>query len=91
LVLKAKIKGGSRLDPEVKWVALIGTSKATTPIEIDDQESLKKVIFLAPPWDEFMAACASTMDFEAIAPSANDVEVKVRGWCVSLPCWQKRR
>jgi hypothetical protein len=32
-----------------------------------------------------MAACASTMDFDALVPGANDVKVKVRGMVCTPP------
>jgi hypothetical protein len=79
LVHKTNILGGSYLNPEVTWVALLGNAKAATPIEFDGKESLKQVSFLVAPWDELMTACASTMDFEALTPSVNDAEVKVGG------------
>jgi hypothetical protein len=56
-----------------------------TPIEIDGQESLKQVSFLTLPWDELVEACASTTSFAALAPSANDGEVKVRGMVCTPP------
>jgi hypothetical protein len=79
LVHKTQIIGGRRLDHEVTWVALLGTAVAATPIEIDGQESLKQVSFRALPRDELVEASVSTASFAAIAPSANNVEVKLRG------------
>jgi hypothetical protein len=79
LVHKSKILGGTSLYPEVTWVALLGTSDAATPIEIDSEVSLKRVSFLASPWDELVTACASLSEFEDPDLSANDVEVNIRG------------
>jgi hypothetical protein len=81
--MRQKSSGGSRLDPEVTWVALLGTAVAVTPIEIDNQESFKQVSFLAPPLDELVNVCVSTTACAVFAPSANDVEVKVSGMVVS--------
>jgi hypothetical protein len=74
-----KTIGVSRLDPEVTWVALLGTDVAVIPIETDGQESLKQISFLEPPWEELVDAYASTAAFEALAPGADDFAVKLRG------------
>jgi hypothetical protein len=79
LVHNTIIIGGSRLDPGVTWVALLGTAVTAIPIKINEQESLKQVSFLAPPWDELLEACASTAAFAALTPSVNNVKVKLRG------------
>jgi hypothetical protein len=41
LTHQTKILGGSRLDPEVTWVALLSTGDTVVPIEIDSAASLK--------------------------------------------------
>jgi hypothetical protein len=84
-VHKTRIIGGSLLDPEVTWLALVGTAVAATPIKILGHESLTQVLFMAPLWDELVEACASMTVCAALAQSANDVEVKLRGMvCIPL-------
>jgi hypothetical protein len=47
--------------------------------------SLKQeVSFLAPPWEALVMACASTTALNAVAASADDIEVKIHG-TICLP------
>jgi hypothetical protein len=79
LIHQTNIIGGSRLDPGVTWVALLGTGATAISIEIDSAESLTQVSFIAPPWEALVTACASAASLNTLSTSAADVEVKLRG------------
>jgi hypothetical protein len=78
LIHQTKTLGGSHLNPDITWVAILGMEESAVLIKLNGQESLQHVTFISPPWDTLVTMCVSITTFTSLGPITNDEEDKLR-------------